>query len=155
MSDFNIVRAAMADPLKVEQVTGLKVHPAYYRIEPQGCRLLVAIEEVPEEFAGIAVPTMGYEKMGVGYVIGAGPFAGCTLPQGPMPTGMVSIPVDGARSPRELLYAHVIIGKSVGMTISVSFSREYPTEVVVIDEKDVKAIDFDSRPMKLRAEEGV
>ena len=142
-----IYRAVMANPQLMAQVTGLKIHPAYYEIEPQGCRLLVVVENVPEEFGGIIVPQGGHEKMGCGHVMGVGPFCGLAKPQGPMPVGMV---VTEAGS--DLLYAHVIIGSIIGMPITVSLSPAYNANVVIIDEKDVKAVDFNPVTMKIRAE---
>jgi hypothetical protein len=151
----------MADPELMERVTGLKIHPAFFDIEPQGCRLLVVVENVPEKFGMIEVPQGGNEQMGCGYVMGVGPFAGVTTPKGPMPAGMVAKyakTVEGklveVHDTKFLLYAHVIIGRSVGMPIIVSLNPGYNAQVVIIDEKDVKAVDYNSTPMKIRAEEG-
>jgi hypothetical protein len=147
-----IYRATMADPVKMEELTGQKIHPAYYKIEPQGCRLLVVIEEVPEKTGLLHLPSQGHEKMGVGYVMGVGPFCGTTLPHGgPSPVGMVT---EDGLSLANLLYAHVIIGQIRGMPITVSFNRDYPAQVVVIDEREIKCVDFDPTPMAVRAERG-
>ena len=150
-----IYRAVMADPVLMEQVTGLKIHPAYYQIEPQGCRLLVVVENVPEKFGLIEVPQGGHEVMGCGHVMGVGPFAGVSRPQGPMPVGMVAGQLEEITDSHQdfLLYAHVIIGKIIGMPITVSLNPAYNAKVVIIDEKDVKAVDFNPVPMKVRAEQ--
>jgi hypothetical protein len=159
MNEFEprIYRAAVADPVKMEQLTGQKIHPAYFEIEPQGCRLHVVIEEVPEKMGLIHLPGTSNETMGVGYVMAVGQFAGSTFPGGgPSPVGMVITRiVEGEiTDPENLLYAHVIIGKVRGMPITVSFSDEYPAQVVVIDEREVKSVDFNSVPLKMRAEGG-
>ena len=159
MTEFEpkIYRAAMANPVKMEQLTGQKIHPAYYDIEPQGCRLHVVVEEVPEKSGNIWLTDTG-EKMGCGYVMAVGAFAGETIPQGPAPIGMVIVKSPEAKisDPEDLLYAHVIIGKIRGMPITVSFDtdKEYPAEVVVIDEREVKSVDFNPVPLKVRAEGG-
>ena len=98
--------------------------------------------------------------MGVGHVMAFGPFAGIEKHQGPMPVGMVADLVDTGEedefllvpNPEFLLYAHVIIGSIIGMPIIVSLNPAYNASVVVIDEKDVKAVDFNPIPMKIRAE---
>ena len=146
-----IYRAAIANPEVMEELTGQKIHPAYYQVEPQGTRLHVVIEEVPEKTGTLYLP-QGNEQMGCGYVLAVGPFAGQTLPQGPSPVGMVSGTSDGKLE--DLLYAHVIIGKIRGMPITVSFNKDYPAQVVVIDEREVKSVDFNPVPLKDRAEKG-
>jgi hypothetical protein len=126
----------MADPARLSDQLGREVHPDAFRFEPQGTRLLVVLDEVPEDYRGIKLPTeyTDRERMGAGTIMAAGPLAGdlsCPYPGGPI------------ASPEELLYLHVLFGQYAGKPLRLDFIRdkEYEAGIIVLADRDVWAVE--------------
>ena len=135
----------------LEAICKQKINPAYFQCEPIGAMILVVEEEVPQQYGRIQLaddpesPHRSDGKMGVGYVLAAGPEAGKrsnVINVGPI--------VD---TPDQLLYLHVIMGSTTGMPIRLSIlDTEFRSKVFVMPARDLKAIDHNPGTMKERAE---
>jgi len=141
-------------PEAVFELTGQHVHPDIFSVHPTGNLLHVVLEKEPKEFGSIIIPDseLGKEKMGIGYVIAAGPRAGhadYAVP-GPSPVGVVG----EGESPECLLGLHVIFGSHTGMPLRVSMlDREFRSSVLVMSAKDIRGVDTNPISLTLRAEQ--
>lgn len=129
----------LADPTEFERLTGRKLHPKAWDLEPVGNRVFMLRDEVPEKIGSIIIPsgTRQAEVMGSGWVFGVGATVGDyrTFPA-PHP----GVPI--LEDPRELLCCHVITLQFAGKDIRLSLrDREYRGEVSVITDRDILAVD--------------
>ena len=116
---------------------GRQLHPDALTYAPTGHRVLILLDEVPDEYRGIKIPDeyKDHEKMGAGRVIGVGPLVGngqCRFPGGPLCT------------PEQLLYRHVIFGQYAGKPIRLDFVRDdkYMSQIIIMTEMDVWQVDW-------------
>jgi hypothetical protein len=139
-------------PEDVFELTGQHVHPEIFSVHPTGNLLHVLLELPPKEYGLIKLPEseVGKEKMGVGYIIAAGPRAGHTdyaIP-GPSPVGVI-VPMSD-----KLLGLHVIFGSHTGMPLRVDMmDREFMSSVLVMSAKDIRGVDVNIKPLTTRVEE--
>ena len=143
-------RGFVMSPSQAESVTGQKIHPEVFSVEPTGNLIHVVLEVEPKEYGHIVLPDFGsQEKMGVGYIIAAGPMAGHPMyaVPGPSPIGVTR------NSPIDLLGLHVIFGSHTGMPLRVTMlDREFRAMVLVMTAKDIRGVDTNPEPLTKRAE---
>ncbi len=165
MSDFWHAQI-MTGPAILE-LTGQEIHPDILTVHPTGNLIHVLLEPPPEEFGLIKIPDyiQSMEKMGVGYVIAAGPRAGhedyagvlsgsIGVIRGYLP-GTSNSDVDLAKAlPALLLGLHVIFGSHTGMPLRVSLmDREFRAAVLVMSAKDIRGVDTNPVALTKRVEE--
>jgi len=130
-------------------LTRQKIHPCYFKVFPCGYRIHIVVEEPVEDIGSIKLPDSvrdaAANKMGLGYIMAVGPLAGETVP-GSM-QGVLS------QSPEDLLGLHVVISAHAGVPLLLSFDREYPAIILMLDTRNVQAVDNDLTPLKYRGSE--
>lgn len=136
MTEFK--RAYMAEPEVLRDALGGRYpHPDIFTLEPQGNRIHVILDPVPEQIGLIKLPQeyVNNERMGAGVVAAVGPEVGQAIPY---PGGPVMA------NPGELLYAHVIFGAHVGKPLRLEFLRdhEFNSGAVVMADRDVWAVEW-------------
>jgi len=158
MSDF--WQGQIMNGPDILSLTGLEIHPDVLTIHPTGNLIHVLLEPPPEEFGGIVIPDyiQSMEKMGVGYIIAAGPLAGSHIYEGNLsgPIGVIQdseVATDGCEV---LLGLHVIFGSHTGMPLRVSMmDREFRAAVLVMSAKDIRGVDTNPTPLTTRVQEKV
>lgn len=132
-----------------ERLTGRRIHPEIFSIEPTGNLIHVILEQEPEEYGHIILPNIGNnENMGVGYIIAAGPVAGDPgyTTVGPGAIGVI------AGHPSDLLGLHVIFASHVGSPLRVSMlDREFRAAVLIMSSRDIRAVDQNLESLTERA----
>lgn len=142
---------------EIFELTGQKIHPDILTVHPTGNLIHVLLEEPPKEFGMIKLPDseIGKEKMGIGWIIAAGPRAGhpdYAVPS-PSPIGIIG-GGPGLEGPECLLGLHIIFGSHTGMPLRVSMlDREFRSSVLVMSAKDVRGVDTDPTSLSQRVEE--
>ena len=119
------------DPTEFLRRTGLPLNPKILQLAPQGSRILVLLNPTPKTYEGLHIPDAyrQSEKMGSGWVIAAGPYAGTTCPHpgGPMCQG-----------PEDLLYTQILFGSHSGKIIRVEFlDRQDRAPYIILTDRDV------------------
>ena len=158
MSDF--WRAQIMKAEEILSLTGQDVAPDVLTIHPTGNLIHVLLEPPPEEFGLIKIPDyiQSMEKMGVGYVIAAGPRAGHSDYAGVLSgaMGIIAHIKDNEydNSPLNILGLHVIFGSHTGMPLRVSMmDREFRAAVLVMSAKDIRGVDTNPKSLTKRVEE--
>ena len=127
--------AAMADLEGLAKILpeGRELHPEALDFVPFGHRVLILVDEVPEDYCGVIIPEeyRDNEKMGAGRVIGVGDMVGgpgIRYPGGPM-----------LSTPSELLYRHVFFGQYAGKPIRLDLVRDskYMSSVLMLTDMDL------------------
>ncbi|TFH66181.1 MAG: hypothetical protein E4G90_04875 [Gemmatimonadales bacterium] len=118
------------DPEKFLALTGLRLNPKILQLAPQGSRILVLLNPTPKEYGGIHIPDAyrQSEKMGSGWVVAAGPYAGspCPHPGGPI------------CDPQALLYTQILFGSHSGKVIRVEFlDRQDRAPYIILTDRDI------------------
>ena len=110
----------------------VKIHPDAFRTIPQGDRILVVVDPVPERWGLIYIPdeTVSREQMGIATVIGAGHSVGKGTPY---PGGVI------CDEPGDLLYKTIITAQYIGIPIRFdpTHGSSYHGSVFVIGGRDV------------------
>jgi hypothetical protein len=125
---------AIADREKMEELTGQKIHPDAFQIIPQGSRVHVVLEEVPEEYMGVLLTeeSRSREPVGVGWILAAGEGV---MDPGPYPGGI-------SGKPEALIYKHVIFSATMGMPIRFNLTdRDFKSQVVVMETRAIRGVD--------------
>ena len=145
------------------ELTGQEIHPDVLTVHPTGNLIHVLLEPPPEEFGLIKIPDyiQSMEKMGVGYVIAAGPRAGhpdysraTSGPIGVVAELSVDIKSADTYPADHLLGLHVIFGSHTGMPLRVSMmDREFRAAVLVMSAKDIRGVDTNPVPLTKRVGE--
>lgn len=131
-----IAPSYIAKAEEFEAITGLQVHPKAFDLAPQGARIHVIREPVPEEYGSIQLPEeyRRAETMGIGWVLAVGPLAHLDVP---LPFGPI------LDHPSRLLYCKVLMSQTIGSCVRLSVTeREYRSNVVVMTTRDIWSIDF-------------
>ena len=139
------------DQEAAETLTGQTIQSEVFSVHPTGHLIHVLLETVPEEFGLIKIPDniRDREKMGVGYIIAAGPRAGHTDFAIPTTSAVGLITSD---DPESLLGLHVIFGSHTGMALRLRIlDREFQSAVVVMSSKDIRGVDTNPVPLSTRA----
>lgn len=124
----------MADPEDLAKLTGLDINPTAFDLYPQGRRILVVLDPVPEKAGLIDLPEeyRSREKMGAGTVMAVGPEVGqpAPFPGGPHCT------------PSHLLYQHVVFGMHSGNILRLDImDRDYYSGIIIMTDRDIWAVD--------------
>lgn len=158
MSDF--WQAQIMTAPDIQKLTEQEIHPDILTVHPTGNLIHVLLEPPPEEFGLIKIPDyiQSMEKMGVGYIIAAGPRAGHSDYAGALsgPIGIIAHIPDNEYdvSATNLLGLHVIFGSHTGMPLRVSLmDREFRAAVLVMSAKDIRGVDTNPIPLTRRVEE--
>ena len=125
-----------------ERLADQKIIPRAFDWEPQGSRLLVVVDKVPEKIGQILLTEAqrDMEQMGTGWIIGVGPLAGLT-----QATALGNVQVD---DPLELLGRHVMFGFHTGKAIRFSvFDNDYDSQCLLLAPLDIWMIDFNKDPV--------
>jgi len=165
MSDF--WRAQIMKAEEILELTGQEIAPDVLTVHPTGNLLHILLEPPPEEFGPIIIPEyiQSMEKMGVGYIIAAGPRAGhedyASALSGPIGVirGYLPGTSDSDVNPAEALPAlllglHVIFGSHTGMPLRVSMmDREFRAAVLVMSAKDIRGVDTNTVSLTRRVQD--
>lgn len=144
-------RGWVMSPQQVKELTGQKVHPEVFSVEPTGNLIHVLLEKEPKEYGSIIIPDhiASREKMGVGYIIAVGSAAGNPMYSVPGPSAIGVV----RSAPIDLLGLHVIFGSHVGMPLRVTMlDRDFRAMVLVMSSKDIRGVDLNLEPLTDRAE---
>ncbi len=142
-----IMPGFIAKQATLEDLCQQKILPRAFDWMPQGHRILVLKDKVPEKIGNIVLTEQQQDesKMGTGWVIAVGPLAGVQAehaPYGPMCT-----------TPAELLYQHILFGAWSGQDVRFSiYDRDYNCEIVLMTSLDIWMIDEAEDPMALEAQ---
>lgn len=152
-------KAAIMKPADIFELTGQTVNKHVFTVHPTGNLIHVLLEPPPGEYGHIKIPDtlVQLEKMGVGYIIAAGPMAGdpAYAAPGPAPIGVVTTPNEGGDA-SSLLGLHVIFASHVGMPLRLDMlDREFRAPVIVMTSKDIRGVDENPVPLSTRAMEKV
>ena len=134
------------------ELTGQEIDPNVLTIHPTGNLVHVLLEPPPEEFGLIKIPDtiVNNEKMGVGYIIAAGPRAGHDDYAGLL-SGAIGVI---AEEPEDLLGLHVIFASHAGVPLRVSMmDREFRAPVLIFQSKDMRGVDTNPVPLTTRVTE--
>jgi len=122
------------------------VHPDAFKCVPVGCRILVALDPVPEDYKGIKLPDSyrSAEQPGIGTIMGVGldSFSG-SAPYPGAPIAWVndepSDPSLGYRDPTTMLYHTILMGQHAGCPLRLDFvrDRDYWGGVIVLNDRDI------------------
>jgi len=110
----------MADQEALEVVSGLKIHPKVFELEPLGHRMHIILDEIPDEVGGIVLPEniRDKEREGAGWVVACG---GLCATAASANLGSRSMQTIG---PENLLYKHVYFGEMIGKSIKLMFTAD-------------------------------
>jgi hypothetical protein len=139
LGGVDIARAHVADRAELEARCGQRINPRAFDFEPQGNRLLVIVDPVPERVGQIELPdsVKSLETMGQGWIVAAGPMAGTDVPY---PGGPIC-------TPDMLVGRHIVFGAYAGKVLRFSlFDREYKSRIVVMTDRDVWCVDWSPDP---------
>jgi hypothetical protein len=139
LTGVDIARACVANRAEFETRCGQRVNPRAFEIEPQGNRMLVVVDPVPDRIGQIELPdsVKAVEAMGQGWVLSAGPMAGIDIPY---PGGPIC-------TPDMLVGRHIFFGAYLGKVLRFSlFDREYQGRVHVLTDRDVWCVDWNPDP---------
>ncbi len=159
----NFWQAQIMTSSAILELTHQVIHPDVLTIHPTGNLIHVILEPPPDEFGGIIIPDyiQSMEKMGVGYIIAAGPRAGHSDYAGSL-SGAVGVIGDckGDKTligfNTALLGLHVIFGSHTGMPLRVSLlDREFRAAVLVMSAKDIRGVDTNPIPLTTRVQESM
>jgi co-chaperonin GroES (HSP10) len=131
-----IYSAHVADRATLEANCGQRIHPKAFEIHPQGNRLVVVVDIVPETLGGIHLPdtVRDSEQMGQGWILSVGP----TAFQG-------NIPHPGsprADNPSDLVGCHIYFGTYIGKPLRLTLNdNEYKAGLLLMTDRDILAID--------------
>jgi hypothetical protein len=133
-----ICPSAIANKDEFEARTGMKCHPKAFDFHPQGCRITVFREPVPEEYGSIALPQeyLRTESMGIGWIVAAGPLSHreVPIPFGPM-----------IERPEDLLYRKILMSQTIGQCIRLDVTeRDFRSNLIVMTTRDIWC--FDEKP---------
>jgi hypothetical protein len=156
MSDF--WHAQIMKAHDILELTGQAVSLDVLTIHPTGNLVHVLLEPPPEEYGPIKIPDyiVSDEKMGVGYIIAAGPLAGDHIYENNLsgPIGVIQDSEVATDRSEVLLGLHVIFGSHTGMPLRVSMmDREFRAPVLVMSAKDIRGVDTNPTPLTKRIEE--
>lgn len=147
-----ITPAVVADPARLAEVLGGRtVHPDAYLLHPQGARIHVVLDELPEKYGELFIPEVvqGNERPGAGTIMAAGTGAWRGVEHYP---GVPEFGVDNGTSlfgpSEDLLYKHIIFGQYVGKPLRLDYTRDdnWKSAVLVMTTRDIWAIDTGPPP---------
>ncbi len=130
---------------QAELVTGQSIQPRVFDWIPQGARLLICKDTIPEKIGSIIMPveTNTMTSAGSGWIIGCGPDAGIGHQ---MPIGNVIV---DDNDPANLLGLHVSFTFSAGKSMRFSlYDSDYDSQVGIYSPVDVLMVDYNSNPLE-------
>ena len=129
-----------------EKLTGQKLNPRSFDWAPQGARIVVIVDRVPDKAGSIAIPesVLADAPSGTGFVVAVGPLLGPDL-TAPGTVGMVSVD-----EPRDLLGKHVSFGYARGIVLRRSIlDGEYSAQTLILAPLDILEIDYHPDPLSV------
>jgi len=146
LSISDIKKEFIADQDDIESLVHIKIDPDFFMVYPTGYRINIVLEEPVENIGRITLPeniqAAAANKMGMGFIFAVGPLAGQVVPGGMQ--GVL------CEEPKDLLGLHVIIAAHAGTILTMGFNRDYPALVIMMDTRNVQAVDTNLIPMKYR-----
>jgi hypothetical protein len=130
-----------------EEKSGQPIIPRAFEWAPQGGRILVVVDKVPEKIGLIDLTeeAQDMQQMGTGYILSCGPDAGLQLNQ---QIGQVA-----CDSPEELLGRHVMFGFHSGKAVRFSvFDSDYDSKLLLLAPLDIWMIDQNPEPFQFDKE---
>lgn len=130
-----------------EERSGQPIIPRAFEWAPQGGRILVVVDLVPEKIGMIHLSEdqQDMQQMGTGYIISCGPQAGLQINN---QIGQVM-----CDSPEELLGRHVMFGFHAGKAVRFSvFDSDYDSKLLLLAPLDVWMIDQNPEPFQFDKE---
>ena len=124
--------------IEMEQQLSRKVNPKAYNIYPQGRRIIVVLDPIPDRVGHIALPEeyRSREKMGAGIVMAVGPEVG-------QPAPFPGAPI--LEKPQDLLYAHAVFGMHAGNVLRLDMmDNAYHSGIIVMTDRDIWGIEEQS-----------
>lgn len=131
---------------EAEKLTGQKLNKRIFDWAPQGARLMVVLDRVPEMAGLVALPesVIAASDSGTGWIVGCGPIAGLQEQMG----GTVG-PIQ-AKDPSDLLGLHVSFGFARGMVLRFSIlDNEYKSKVLLLAPIDILCVDGHLDPLSV------
>ena len=126
---------------EAESRSGQAIVPRAFEWMPQGSRLLVVVDPVPEKIGMIHLSEeqQDMQQMGTGYIIAVGPMAGL------MPNNQIG-QVE-CQAPEDLLGKHIMFGFHAGKAVRFSvFDSDYDSKLLLLSPLDIWMIDINPDP---------
>lgn len=131
-----------------EEKSGQPIIPRAFEWAPQGARMLVVVDLVPEKIGLIALTEeqQDMQQMGTGYIISVGPQAGILMNT---QIGQVMV----TTTPEALLGQHVMFGMHSGKSVRFSvFDSDYDSKLLLLAPLDVWMLDQNPEPYQFDKE---
>lgn len=132
--------AHFADRALLEALCGQRIHPKAFEIAPQGHRLIVVPDEVPDMLGSLHLPdsVKDTEQMGQGWVLSVGPLV--AMPPVAHP-GSPALLADAG--PADLVGLHIYFGLHVGRPLRLTLNdRDYQAGIMMMTDRDILAVDL-------------
>ena len=133
---------------EAETLTQQHLMPRAFDWGPQGGRILVVVDQVPDRVGSIYLTEeqQDMQQAGTGWIIAVGPDAGHTYSQNTV--GAVE-----SDSPEDLLGRHIMFGMARGQAIRFSvFDSDYDSSILLMTPLDIWMIDYSKDPLNADAE---
>lgn len=130
-----------------EAKSGQPIIPRAFEWAPQGSRILVVVDLVPEKIGMIHLSEdqQDMQQMGTGYIISCGPTAGL-LPNNQI--GQIAV-----STPELLLGRHVMFGFHSGKAVRFSvFDSDYDSKLLLLAPLDIWMLDQNPEPFQFDKE---
>lgn len=144
---MTVHRGHIAPQEFIEKLTGQKIHPDFFFVEPTGHLLHAVVDPVPKGWKGLKIPEDFRNRvmMGLGYVFAVGPLVGSL--GAAYPGGC------HCESPEDLLGLHVIFSSNAGVFLRDEVAGVEYAKVVVMPDRDIRGVDWNPKTQLERARE--
>lgn len=129
---------------KAEHATRQQIITRAFDWVPQGNRIAVVEDQVPDRVGSILIPieTQDVQQMGTGWIISVGPAAGLY-----QHAAAGNIAPDEEAGPEDLLGLHVMYGFHAGKAIRFSiFDGDYDSQIILLAPVDIWMVDYSDDP---------
>jgi len=126
-----------------EKLVGRELPSRAFQWVPQGSRLLVVKDAVPDKVGEIhlANETKEFEQMGTGWIIGAGHLAGMAVQDPRMGN------IQATTSPGDLVGLHIMFAAHAGKGVKfTAFDTDYFSETLMLTPMEVWMVDLAADP---------
>jgi len=126
-----------------EEFVGRRLPSRAFQWAPQGSRILIAKDSVPDKVGSILITEnqQALESMGTGYIIGVGHMAGMTIQDPRMGN------IQANESAEDLMQLHVMFGFAAGKAVRFTiFDSDYASECVLMTPLDIWMVDLAADP---------